>query len=123
MQNVSWQGKAQFMGLVAKMMRNILVDHARRRRGRVPKVSLEDLQTQPPIGGPSFDDVVSIHLALEKLEGVDEQLGEIVRLRYFAGLTINQVAELLNISTATVERDWSKAKRFLRYELSGRQSD
>jgi RNA polymerase sigma factor (TIGR02999 family) len=123
MRNVNWQGKAQFMGLVAKMMRHILVDHARRRRARIPKASFEEVRVQLPAEGLRLDDVAAVHLALEKLEEVDERLGRIVNLRYFAGLTVAQVAELLNTSTATVERDWDRAKRFLRYELAGRGDD
>jgi RNA polymerase sigma-70 factor (ECF subfamily) len=118
-QNVEWQNRAQFFGLAARLMRNILVDHARshqavKRGGQHYSVSLsraDQVSEQPEI------DLVALHEALERLATNDQQKGDIVELRFFGGLTIEETAEVLEISHATVERDWKLARAWLRREL------
>jgi RNA polymerase sigma factor (TIGR02999 family) len=118
-QKVEWQNRAQFFGLAARLMRNILVDHARshqaaKRGGRQLSVSLsraDRVSKEPAI------DLVALHETLERLAANDEQKGRIVELRFFGGLTIEETAEVLEISHATVERDWKMARAWLRCEL------
>ena len=118
-QKVRWQNRAQFFGLAARLMRNILVDHARnhqaaKRGGQHYSVSLsraDRVSDKPEI------DLVALHESLERLAANDQQKGRIVELRFFGGLTIEETAEVLEISHATVERDWKLARAWLRREL------
>ena len=118
---VQWQNRAHFFGIAAQLMRRILVDHARtkkraKRGGSDVRVSLSEatLQTQ----AQDFD-IVALDEALERLGEIDEQQSRIVELRFFSGLTVEETAEVLSISTATVKRDWSMAKAWLHREVSG----
>ena len=118
-QKVEWQNRAQFFGLAARLMRNILVDHARshqaaKRGGQQYSVSLS--RADRVLEKPEID-LVALHEALERLATHDEQKGLIVELRFFGGLTIDETAEVLDISHATVERDWKMARAWLRSEL------
>jgi len=118
--SVLWQNRAQFFGLAAKLMRNILVDHARsreaaKRGGQHYSVSVSELDR---VSKSSEVDLVVLHEALERLAAHDSQKSRIVELRFFGGLTIEETAEVLDISHATVERDWKMARAWLRRELS-----
>lgn len=118
-QKVEWQNRAQFFGLAARLMRNILVDHARRhqaakRGGQQFTVSLSRADR---ISQEAEIDLVALHETLERLAAHDQQKGRIVELRFFGGLTIEETAEVLEISHATVERDWKMARAWLRCEL------
>lgn len=119
--NVQWQNRAHFFGIAAQLMRRILVDHARtkkraKRGGSDIRVSLSKVN----VATKSQDlDVVALDEALERLAGIDEQQSRIVELRYFSGLTVEETAEVLAISPATVKRDWSMAKAWLHREISG----
>ncbi len=112
---VRWQGRAHFFAIAARMMRRILVDYARRRLAQkraTPKVTLDHVAAFA--GGV---DLVDLHEALLRLEELDPRQGQIVELRYFGGLTVEETAEVLSLSPATVKREWSVAKRWLRHEL------
>lgn len=119
-----WQNRAHFFGIAARLMRHILVDYARERNcvkrgGEARKVSLEE--------GAEFSqekaaEVVSLDDALNTLAEVDPQQSRIVELRFFAGLTVEETAEVLGISPATVKRDWAMAKAWLYHQISGRGS-
>jgi RNA polymerase sigma-70 factor (ECF subfamily) len=118
---VKWRNRAHFFGVAAGMMRRILVDQARRRRaerrGRDwERVTLTgvDLAAYEP----NQIDVLALHESLERLAGFDPQQARIVELRYFAGLTIDEAAEVVGVSPATVEREWTIAKAWLRANLS-----
>jgi RNA polymerase sigma-70 factor, ECF subfamily len=118
-QKVKWQNRAQFFGLAARLMRNILVDHARshqaaKRGGQQYSVSLS--RADRVLEKPEID-LVALHEALERLAVHDTQKSRIVELRFFGGLTIDETAEVLDISHATVERDWKMARAWLRSEL------
>jgi len=118
--SVLWQNRAQFFGLAAKLMRNILVDHARsreaaKRGGQHYSVSVSELDR---FSKSSEVDLVVLHEALERLAAYDNQKSRIVELRFFGGLTIEETAKVLGISHATVERDWKMARAWLRRELS-----
>jgi len=119
--NVQWQNRAHFFGIAAQMMRRILVDHARGKRrakrgGSDVKVSLADATI--PVKERDLD-VVSLDEALTRLAEIDEQQSKVVELRFFSGLTVEETAEVMHISPATVKRDWSMAKAWLHRELSG----
>ena len=118
-QKVEWRNRAQFFGLAARLMRNILVDHARshqaaKRGGQQYNVSLS--RADRVFEKPEID-LVALHEALDRLAAHDPQKSRIVELRFFGGLTIDETAEVLDISHATVERDWKMARAWLRSEL------
>ena len=114
-----WQNRAQFVGVAASMMRRILVDHARAalvclRGGRRFAVSLTEAESF----GESPDlDLLRVHEALERLASLDAQQARIVELKFFGGLTIEEAAEAMSVSHATIERDWKMARAWLRREL------
>lgn len=118
---VKWRNRAHFYGIAAGMMRRILVDHARlqraeKRGGAWQRVPLED---EVEAAGPREVDVLALHEALERLAVFDPRQERIVELRYFGGLTIEEAAEVVGISAATVVREWTMAKAWLRADLSG----
>jgi RNA polymerase sigma factor (TIGR02999 family) len=120
---VDWQHRAQFFGLAAKMMRNILVDHSRRkgadkRGGDNLRVSLSAVDQQAK--GPDVD-IIAIDDALKSLASFKPVHAQVVELRYFGGLTIEQTAEVLDLSHATVERYWNFARAWLHRELAKRE--
>lgn len=115
-----WDGKGHFFGAAAIAMRNILVDHARRknaakRGGGAVKIEFNDDKFVRATRGA---DMLEVDEALRRLEAIDERKARVVMLRFFAGLTIDQAALALGLSTATVERDWAYAKAWLHRELS-----
>jgi len=118
-QDVSWQSRAHFFGIAAQMMRRILVDHARakhaeKRGDGACRVTLDEglLSTE------SCDvNVLALDRALTRLAEFDRQQSQIVELRFFAGLSIEDTAEILKISPATVKRDWAMAKAWLHREM------
>jgi RNA polymerase sigma factor (TIGR02999 family) len=119
--NVSWQNRSHFFGIAAQMMRRVLVDHARahnaaKRGSGGIKVTLEE----GLVAADQRDvNVIALDGALNKLAEIDPQQSRIVELRFFAGLSIEDTAELLKISPATVKRDWAMAKAWLYGEMSG----
>jgi RNA polymerase sigma-70 factor, ECF subfamily len=120
-QDIKWQNRAHFFGIAAKLMRRILVDHARlhqaaKRGGAHYSLSLskaDRIASQPSVN------LLTLHLTLQRLEELDPQQSQIVELRFFGGLTIEETAEVLSVSHATVERDWKMARAWLRHELDG----
>ena len=139
-QSVDWQSRAHFFGLASNLMRRILVDHARarlasKRGGGLAAVSLDEI-TNPEepedtggsarasyaepahIDGETDDDVTAIDAALTRLTALDERQAKIVEMRYFGGLTIEETAQALEISDATVKREWTLARAWLKRELS-----
>jgi RNA polymerase sigma factor (TIGR02999 family) len=115
-----WESRAQFFGVAAQMMRRILVDYARKRRTQKRGGGVEKLSFDESIGTfPKTPlDLVALDDALLALAAIDPRQSRIVELRYFVGLTNEEIAQLLNISPATVLRDWRTAKAFLGRELS-----
>ena len=118
---VNWKNRAQFVGLAAVMMRRILVNHARdraaeKRGGDLQKVPLSDVD-EP---GTTRDvDVIVLHDALDQLGAIDPRKSRIVELKFFGGLTTNEIAEVLQLSPATIERDWSFARAWLYDAIGG----
>jgi len=118
--NTSWESRAQFFGLAAKLMHDILVDQARRRMaskrgGDQLRVSFSDAERL--INKPAAD-LIALDDALQGLVAVNPQHARVVELRFFGGLGHQEAAEVLGISRATVERQWSFARAWLRRELS-----
>ncbi len=118
--SVNWQNRAQFIGIAAQMMRRILINHATnrnalKRQGYANRVSLDEAVSffeQREI------DLIALNEALEALAVLDAEQGRIVELRFFGGLTIDEVAEVAGISPATTKREWDSAKLWLRRRLS-----
>jgi len=118
--NVHWQNRAHFYGIAAQMMRRILVDYARsrnyeKRGGGARGLSLDEALI---VSDARNEEVVNVHEALERLTEFDSRKGQIVELRFFGGLSIEETAEVLDVSPGTVMRDWTLAKAWLRRELS-----
>jgi RNA polymerase sigma factor (TIGR02999 family) len=112
--------RAQLFGMAARLMREILVDHARRkdarkRGGAATMVSLNDSVAAPEI---AIVDVLALDEALTELGARDARVCQVVELKFFAGLTIDEAADALHVSAATVERDWTVAKAWLHQRLS-----
>jgi RNA polymerase sigma factor (TIGR02999 family) len=122
---MTMESRAHFMAVAARLMRQILVDHARRklagkRGGRATMVSLDGVSPAANPVGPTNIDVLALDEALGELASFDAQQCRIVEMRFFAGLTIDEAAHALGISTATVEREWAVAKAWLYQQLSAR---
>lgn len=116
---VAWRNRNHFFALAAELIRRILVDHARariaaKRGGNHVKLSLDESIT--PTDEKDLD-LLALNDALDALTRTDAQQSRVVELRYFAGLTIEETADVLEISTATVKRDWVMAKAFLKREM------
>lgn len=118
--NASWRHRQQFLAVTAKIMRRILVDHARRahyqkRGGGAVRIALDDLTL---VSAAASEDVVALDDALQKLSLHDERKSQVVELRYFGGLTVEEIAQHLGVSPITVKRDWSIAKAWLSRQIS-----
>jgi RNA polymerase sigma factor (TIGR02999 family) len=117
---VAWRNRAHFVGTAAQVMRFILVDHARKRKyakrnhGRERITFDEELQ----VTDERSADLLALDAALERLEQIDPRRSRIAELRYFGGLSVDETAEALSVSVATVVRDWRLTKAWLRRELS-----
>jgi len=114
---VDWQSRTHFFALAAQLMRRILVDHARhtsrlKRGALVPKLSLDE-SLESGSAGPDLANILSVDQALDDLERKDPRQARIVELRFFAGLTLEETAEALNLSTATIKREWTIARAWL----------
>jgi RNA polymerase sigma factor (TIGR02999 family) len=115
----TWENRAHFFGIAAQAMRRILVEHARRRnaqkRSQKQQVTL-DSQVDVADGAPS-EEVVAVDEALHRLAALDARQAKVVELRYFVGLSIEESADVLGVSPATVKRDWTLARAWLHREL------
>ena len=119
---VRWQDRAHFFAMSSRLMRRILVDHARARQsqkrgGGVPRVSIDEALAVAPERGP---DLVALDDALQALATLDERKSRVVEMRFFAGLSVEETAEALHVSPETVMRDWRLAKVWLLRELTGK---
>ena len=125
---VEWRNRAQFFGVAARMMRRVLVDHARarhaaKRGGDARPLTLGDADragAAPAAASDGVDalDVLALDDALERLAALDAEQARLVELRYFAGLGIEETAQALGVSPATVKREWATARAWLRRELA-----
>ena len=120
---VRWQDRAHFFAMAARLMRRILVDHVRSRQfvkrgGGARMVLFDEAVVAAPEPGV---DIVRLDDALQALAGVDARKSDVVEMRFFGGLSIDEAAEALHVSPETVQRDWRYAKAWLRRELSGHE--
>jgi RNA polymerase sigma-70 factor (ECF subfamily) len=117
---VDWQGRTHVLAIGAKAMRRILVDHAKRKRrvkhgGGLNRIQLDETAALSP---ERDEDLLAVDEALEKLAGIDERQATIVELRFFGGMTVDEVAEVLGVSKRTVESEWTMVRAWLRRELA-----
>src|ERR1700677_2205046 len=121
---MQWQNRSHFFAVSAQLMRRILVEHARRhnlkRGGGVQHVSLEETAI---VGGDRAADLTALDDAMVVLARLDPRKVQVVEMRFFGGLSVEETAEVLKVSTVTVKRDWRAAKTWLYRELSGGTSD
>jgi RNA polymerase sigma-70 factor (ECF subfamily) len=121
---MQWQNRAHFLAVSAQVMRRILVDHARghnvKRGAGVQHVSLDEGAV---IGGDQASDLVALDDAMNALARLDPRKVQIIEMRFFGGLSVEETAEVLKVSPATVRRDWSIAKFWLYRELGGETGD
>ncbi len=122
---IDWQGRTHFFAIGAQAMRRILVDHARarsrlKRGGDAQRVALTDDLT---LSNRNDVDLLAVDEVLEKLAKLDPRQASLVELRFFGGLTMDEVARMLQISKRTAEAEWTMARAWLRRELSGEDSD
>jgi RNA polymerase sigma-70 factor, ECF subfamily len=122
-QKVGWQNRAHFFAVTARVMRHILIDHARRRRyakhgGETRLVPLEEAST---MSLERAAELIALEEALEELAKLDQRKSQVVELRYFGGLSLEETAEVLQISLMTVRRDWRAAKAWLYRRLKAEE--
>jgi len=121
---MQWQDRSHFFAVSSQVMRRILVDHARRhnlkRGGNVQHVSLDEAAV---VGGDQDVDLIALDRALDGLERIDPRKMRIVEMRFFGGLSVEETAEVLRLSTITIKREWRSAKAWLYRELTGVTSD
>jgi RNA polymerase sigma factor (TIGR02999 family) len=110
--SVDWSNRAQFLGLAASMMRRILINYARSRAAAKRAQPLQ-VETGDPAAGLPVVDLLDLHRALEELAKLDARQEKIVELRFFAGLSIEETAEVLGLAPITVNRDWATARLWL----------
>jgi RNA polymerase sigma factor (TIGR02999 family) len=117
---VQWKNRAHFFGVAAQMIRRILVDHARTRHAQKRGGNARKLSLDEAIGVPEHRDldIVALDDALKELSELDAQQSKVIELRFFAGLSIEETAEALGISPATVKREWVTARAWLLRQLS-----
>lgn len=119
LERVDWRSRAHFFAIASRAMRNVLIDHAERRHtakrgGGVQAVSLDEatVASEHPL-----DDLIALGQALQRLEQLDQRQARVVECRFFGGLSLDETAEALGISAATVSRDWTFARAWLHHEL------
>lgn len=118
---IPWENRAHFFGIAARMMRRVLVDHARKRQAAKrhdaagQPVSISEIAEPAP--AVNLVDVLSLHDALSALARLDARQADIVEMRYFGGLTVDEIADCLKISPATVKREWATARVWLRRRM------
>jgi len=122
---IHWQNRAHFFGIAARLMRRILVDDARRRHfdkrgGRMIQVALDEVMSVPQ---EQAANIVALDDALQTLAAIDPRQSEIVELRFFGGMSIEETAEFLHVSPGTVMRDWTFARAWLRKEMAAEEQE
>ena len=118
----TWEERSHFLGIATRVMRQVLVDHARargraKRGGDWQRITLEEGLGAGSTPGPDVD-VLAMHEALDKLAALSERQARIVEMRFFGGLTMQEIADVLELGTTTVENNWATARAWLHRELS-----
>lgn len=121
-EQISWENRRHFYALVARRMRQVLVDHARtqlaaKRGGRAEHIPIEDAAFSLSV--QLSEELIMLEEALTKLKKIDERKEKVVELRYYGGFTIQEVADVLGIAPSTVEREWRLARSWLKREMTG----
>jgi RNA polymerase sigma factor (TIGR02999 family) len=118
--NTRWQNRAHFFGISAQLMRRILVDHARARKAGKRGGHAAMIQIDESVAAPEQQnlDLVALDDCLKALSGIDPQQARVVELRYFAGLTVEETAEVMHVSPTTVKREWRLARAWLHREIA-----
>jgi RNA polymerase sigma factor (TIGR02999 family) len=123
-EHMQWNNRAHFFAVSAQLMRRILVEHARRhnlkRGGSVPHISLEEASV---VGGEQDADLVALDDAMNALARIDPRKVQVVEMRFFGGLSVEETGEVLKVSPITVKRDWRAARAWLYRELTGGTAD
>jgi RNA polymerase sigma-70 factor (ECF subfamily) len=122
--DVEWKNRAHFFAIASKVMRHVLVDHARQRSrakrgGAAVHIPVEVAAVLSP---DQVEEVVAIDLALHRLAAVDERKSQVLEMRFFGGLSVEETAEALGVAPNTVTRDWNFARAWLRRELGGKET-
>jgi RNA polymerase sigma factor (TIGR02999 family) len=124
LKGIRWQNRAHFYAVAAQAMRRILVDYARKHRAQKRKVTLVSLDHAADVPAPgNSTDVLALHEALNALEAIDSRKSQVVVMKYFGGMTDEDTAQVLGISTATVTREWKTAKLHLLNTLTNEGHD
>jgi RNA polymerase sigma-70 factor (ECF subfamily) len=123
--NVRWQTRAHFFAVAAQVMRHILVDYARgsrraKRGGGAPQLELSDVAL---LSKERAEELIAVNAALENLNTIDPRKSRVFEMRYFGGMSVEEAAEALQVSPATVARDWRMAKAWLRREIAPQMQD
>lgn len=114
---INWQNRHQFYAIVAKRMRQVLIDYARKRSARGQAAEHIDIDDVLLTSAQSAE-LILLHEALEKLEKLDERKAKVVEYRYFGGFSLEEIADMLDVSKSTVEREWGLARAWLKREIS-----
>jgi RNA polymerase sigma factor (TIGR02999 family) len=122
--NPAWEGQSQFLAVISQMMRRVLVDHARarlaaKRSGRWARLTLDNAGDVEAPGAQV--DVLDLHVALDRLAAFDARKGRIAEMRFFGGLSLEEMGRVLDVSSKTVERDWQLARAWLFKSLTEQQ--
>ena len=117
--DVEWQDRSHFFAVAVRAMRQVIIDHARRRRaqkrgGDIPDLTLDEGRIQPD---EQADRLIALDEALTRLEQFDERQSRVVECRFFGGLQVKETAEVLSVSSSTVKREWRTAKAWLHREM------
>lgn len=120
-QQARWAGRAHFLAVAAMTIRRVLVDHARARRagkrgGEAVRVDLTDVEAD---SGPPIVDLIALDEGLQELAAMDARQAQVVEMRYFGGMSFEEIAGVLGTSVATAKRDWRSARLWLRWRLGG----
>ena len=125
---VEWNNRSHFYAIASRAMRNVLIDHAERRSavkrgGGAAAITLPESAAAAGSGQEEVEDLIALGEALARLEKLDERQARVVECRFFGGLSIDETAEALGISAATVSRDWTFARAWLHNELAAHEPD
>ncbi len=116
----NWQNRAHFIGVSVSIMRRILIDHARRKQALKRGAGVRETAQSDDCSGLSYqqaDELIALNIALDRLEQMNSRQRQIVELRYFGGLSVEETADLLKISSITVKRDWAAARAWLKGQV------
>lgn len=123
-ERADWQSRSQFIGVAAQLMRRILVDHARghaaAKRASIP-VTLDEARLNQGANLGQTEEILAVDEVLTRLSEIDQQQARVVELRYFGGLSVEETAEVMEISPRTVKREWAMARAWLRAKLAARE--